>query len=357
MALALLALTVGPASAMEAPRIAVLPPENLTGRPVPLDEIHDQLVSALTERGVDVLPAPALEEFMARHRLRYTGGLSRELALAFADETDARAVLVTSIDLYDDRLPPKFGAVVRLVSADDEARIRWMDDVQAAGHEHRGLLGRLEIRELSVLLGEALDEIAELLAENLSSERTPRRRSGRVRFKPRKLYSAPLAPSSRQRPPRVAVVPFSNEGGSGQAGDIVALHFVRHLSRLGTVEVLEPGLVRQALLRGRIVREGGLSLPQTTLLRTLLDVDLILSGTVKDYHDSLGSTAVPRVSFTARGIDANSEQVVWTSMSYNDGDDGVFFFDAGTVHTAHRLASEMARAVVRAVDRRWRRSS
>ncbi len=31
-----------------------------------------------------------------------------------------------------------------------------------------------------------------------------------------------------------------------------------------------------------------------------------------------------------------TRQIVWTSASYNEGDDGVFFFNLGKVNTAHR---------------------
>jgi hypothetical protein len=41
---------------------------------------------------------------------------------------------------------------------------------------------------------------------------------------------------------------------------------------------------------------------------------------------------------------------MWSSISHNLGDDGVFFFDAGKVQTAHSLASAMVRAVVRTMQ-------
>ena len=42
-----------------------------------------------------------------------------------------------------------------------------------------------------------------------------------------------------------------------------------------------------------------------------------------------------------------TRQIVWSSSSYNEGDDGVFFFDLGKVNTAHGMASGMVRSVVR----------
>ena len=37
--------------------------------------------------------------------------------------------------------------------------------------------------------------------------------------------------------------------------------------------------------------------------------------------------------------------VVWSSESYNRGDEGVFFFDLGKVNTAHAMAIRMAESI------------
>jgi hypothetical protein len=126
----------------------------------------------------------------------------------------------------------------------------------------------------------------------------------------------------------------------------MALHFVERLARLPGVEVVEPGVVRQTLLKTRMIQEGGLSLAQADVLRAMLDVDLVVAGRVAEYQDLHGVLGAPLVEFAVQGIDAAKRQVVWTSFSYNRGDDGVFFFDSGRVYTAHALASKMAGAVV-----------
>jgi len=43
--------------------------------------------------------------------------------------------------------------------------------------------------------------------------------------------------------------------------------------------------------------------------------------------------------------------VIWVSRSYNDGEEGVFFFDVGRVNTAHDLASQMARKTIELMTR------
>ena len=96
--------------------------------------------------------------------------------------------------------------------------------------------------------------------------------------------------------------------------------------------------------------EGGLSLPQADILHAALDVDLVLTGIVTEYQDFIGGVGNPKVEFSTRVFDMKTRQIVWSSSSYNEGDDGVFFFNLGKVNTAHRMASGMVRSVVERMD-------
>ena len=107
------------------------------------------------------------------------------------------------------------------------------------------------------------------------------------------------------------------------------------------LQPLEPGVVREVLLRGRIVMEGGVSLETVRLLLGTLGADLVLAGEVLDYDDA----ATPKVNFSVTVLDRGSGEALWQSISHNQGDDGVFFFDAGRVSTAHDLTCRMAAAV------------
>ena len=114
----------------------------------------------------------------------------------------------------------------------------------------------------------------------------------------------------------------------------------------GSAEVLEPGVVREALLKARLVQEQGPSIPQADLLRALLDVDVVLFGEVIEYIEAGAGTAEPEIEFSIRAIDTARRQAIWSSASHGRGDDGVFFFERGRVPTAHELASEMARGLI-----------
>jgi hypothetical protein len=91
----------------------------------------------------------------------------------------------------------------------------------------------------------------------------------------------------------------------------------------------------------RIIIPEGISLSNTDALFAALNADLILAANVIDYQDYQGVFGNPKVDFFVQLIEKKSRSVVWSSVSYNQGDDGVFFFDRGKVNTAHAMASQM----------------
>ena len=87
----------------------------------------------------------------------------------------------------------------------------------------------------------------------------------------------------------------------------------------------------------------GISLANADALFATLNADLILAANVNEYLDYQGVFGNPKVDFFVQLIERKSRSVVWSSISYNEGDDGVFFFDLGRVNTAHAMASQMTR--------------
>src|SRR4030042_3569247 len=101
----------------------------------------------------------------------------------------------------------------------------------------------------------------------------------------------------------------------------------------------------------RIILEQGVSLVNAESIAGLLNADLILAGDVTDYEDYQGVWGKPKVSFSAQLIEKKSREVVWSSNSYNEGDEGVFFFDVGRVNTASAMVSQMAQLIGRMILR------
>jgi hypothetical protein len=145
---------------------------------------------------------------------------------------------------------------------------------------------------------------------------------------------------------KIAVVPFYNLSQKKNAGEIMALHFVRHLNRFKELWITEPGAVREKLLDLRIIMDDGISLAVADSVFERLDADLILTGRVLDYEETEGLKGTPLVDFSVLVIERNSRSVIWHSRSRNKGDQGVFLFDLGLLKSTDELANPMVGAVV-----------
>jgi len=325
--------------------IAVLPIYNLSATRAPLKDIRESLINRLKKMGVNIIDEEVFERVLAKHRIRYAGGIDLKEAKAFKEDAGAGAVLITSLELYNTVYPPKISLTSRLVSTDNTTSILWMKGIGLAGDDSPGVLGIGLIgnpREISEI---AVNRLAASLSEYLSGRQegtdTTRKRK---KFSPKVIYRSPIIDPEKKY--RVAVLPFNNVSERKYAGEIIAFQFARQLLPYGNFNVLEPGVVRQALLGLRVIMDDGLSLANADIVFSVVNADLILTGQVLDYQDYEGSTGTPKVDFSALLIERKSREVVWSSKSYNQGDDGVFFFDVGRVNTAHVMASEMASNIV-----------
>lgn len=329
-------------------RIAVFPVENLSGTVAPLKEIRLALIDNLKKQGIDVLGDEDLEKLMARHRIRYVGGIDREIAKAFMEETGIEGVLITSLELYSETNPPKIALTSRLVSTGDDPSILWIDGRGLAGDDSPGILGIGLIENPKILLEKAMKSILDSLTGYLTTRAEGRVGHGvKKKFQPKVSYRSPaLNPEKRYT---VAVIPFFNKSERKNAGEILVLHFIQQLKRFDHFNVIEPGIVRQELLSLRIIMEDGVSLANADALFAGLNADLILSGRVINYQDYQGVWGKPKVDFSAVVIERRSREVVWSSNSYNEGDDGVFFFDRGRVNTAYVMASQMTQLIGRMI--------
>ena len=290
-----------------------------------------------------VLPEETLEKFMARHRVRYTGGIDRITAKEFKDEVNSQGVLITSLELYNEVNPPKIALTSRLVSTGDDPVILWMDGVGLAGDDSPGILDLGLIEDPKTLQKKALSRLLDSLRESFSGRKESKGLEVKRKFRPKISFRSPVMEGKRKY--TVAVVPFFNRSDRKYGAEIMSLHFVRHLKEFEEFDVVEPGVVRQQFLSLRIVMDQGVSLADADAIFAMLNVDLVVTGQVLDYQDYQGSFGKPKVDFTAEVIERKSREVVWSSTSYNTGDDGVLFFDWGRVNTAYAMASQMVRSI------------
>ena len=335
-------------------RLAILPFDNLSGGPAPIDALRNELSAMLAERGVTLLDPEVLRGELAERRVRWVGGVDAGTARALWDRHRVNAVLVTHLDLVGGvDGPPRVGLSARLVgTGPDGARVLWATGFDMAGEERPGLLDLGLVHDPVVLTARALGRLSDELVAYLSTGEQPSvKRGTQRRFRPRAFHATPEVAPLGTEPLRVAVLPFSNDSTRRQAGEIVGYRTLSALVAIPGLTLVEPGEVRRVLLETRLIQEGGLTYAQAELLRGLLDVDLVVTGTVFDFSDPGTLDAAPVVGFTATGIDARRRQVAWVSFSYATGRDRVYFFNAGDIRTADRVADELIRGVLDAVRR------
>jgi hypothetical protein len=322
--------------------IAVLPLQNLSGAKAPLKKIQEYLENMVRQKGMRLVDEPVMQDFIKRHRLRYTAGIDVHLAQALREETGADAVLFSTLELYSERGVPKISLTAWLDMCSAQPRIIWMNSKSLSGDETPGLLDLGMIRDPDQLLAKVLADLFESWEPLLmpsASRQLQRHVDGAGKFRPQAYFrSEAFSPRRRYT---VAIMPFYNLSERKYAGELMELHFVRQLRKVANLTVIEPGELRQFLLRYRIIMEDGLSLAHAEVLFAKLGVDLLVTGKIFDYEDYGGMTGRPIVDFSVEVFSRQGNQTVWTSKSYTDGENGVFFFDVGKVYTAHNLAGHM----------------
>jgi TolB-like protein len=330
------------------PRVALFPLDNSSGAAAPMRDVGVQLEVALRKRGLDVVSGDIVEEFLARHRIRYTGGVDGETARRARDELDVEGILVGSVDLYQASGTPLFALTTRLVSADGDPAILWMDGASEAGNESPGLFNLGLVGTVQELELRAFERLSGSLASFLAGKASPFTVCpSDSRFSPQILSRYP--PSRSRERPSVAVLPFVNQTPQSNAGDVISLDIVRTLVAVDWLDVRDPGVVRSELLRHRVVMEGGVSYEAARIALGSMDVDFVVSGYVRSYDEAL-----PKVEFTVLALDTWANRIVWQSSSFDTGNEGVFFFDVGRIRTANALACRMVREVVDGMVAGWK---
>lgn len=321
--------------------VAVFPIENLSGAGIPAADITRLLESRLVASKVRLLPGTTLGDFLTRHRIRYAAGLDGVTAAALAKETGSDAALFVSVELSSTLVPPKIALTARLVTLGTPPAVVWADDVGLSGDDSPGLLGLGLVSDYSVLLARALDRLSSSLVRFIETGERPAdvRRAGK--FAPKVAFRSLTVEPGRVH--TVAVLPFFNLSDRRNAGEILALLFMRHLSAFDGFSIVDTGDVRRQLLQARIIMDGGISLADADVVAGTLEADFVLGGRVISYQDYEGGDAIPRVDFSTVLFDRKTRAIVWSSHQDNNGRDGVHFFERGRSMTAHVMATQMVR--------------
>jgi len=303
-------------NSMNAPRIAVLPAENLSGKPAPLKELRQALVRKVSGLRTAVLGEQELEQFMTRHRLRYTGGIDTVMAQALKEEARADAVLITALELYEESAPPKIALSSRLVTTEAMPRILWMETVAMSGDDTRKAFGLGIIENPRTLQDKAVSALLDSLALFLDGEAAGQKGENST-FRSKLSFRSPVAGRDLQE----ISVTFTRSSSFGEeTGKTVLIEAA--LSDLSS----KPVTVHYAVTGGTAVRgdnyeirDGALTFDPGELVKTFeLDIrhdgvntdcrtvemslknpeNAVLGGTTTHIHTIIDVDPEPSVTFT-----------------------------------------------------------
>jgi hypothetical protein len=161
-----------------------------------------------------------------------------------------------------------------------------------------------------------------------------------------------MAEGLPESPVRVAILPPSNLSADEDAPRVVHDALTNELLQIPGVEVVDPGLVRDAMRRARVFAPDLLDRQQRESLKGLLGVSYLLVGSIHEYG-TVGPTddPLPVVSIHLRFIHAATGRVLWSASLAREGDDGETVFGIGRVRSMDRLVRQVVHAMAASLRR------
>jgi TolB-like protein len=351
-----LSLGVAAASAQQRHVVALLPFENISGNVRSLAIVMPLLERAVRERGYELIPEQRLEPFLFRHQVRPTSLPSRRHIELMREELRADLAMLGSVTLYNDSAAnPQWGLSARMVTTGD-ATIVWARSAGLTGEEFTVALGLGTVKSGERLAGKTVDALVRSVPTAGAPFAVPS-----PQF-PGTLQRVPI-PSSvlgfvipfgfkagyRSRtlqaegPRRVAVLPFENRSERKGAARIVTDVFVTGLFQRGRFDVIDPGVVDDALAQIGAAPFGVVDQPTLEGLRDRIGADAVIVGTVYNYSEGIkqGGTTSPELEMDARMLDTATGTILWSAAHGRKGDDYEIFLEFGKARSAISLVEKV----------------
>ncbi len=277
-------------------KIVLLPLANYTGNPEASKLVIPAIERAFSERGIGLIGPSEIYPVLRKHRIRSIGMIGTSSAKAIAAEYDVEYLLIGSVDYYSGDDYPAIGISLRLF---DIAIMRpvWAASSQLFAGKNTGFLGKDGVSSLDALVSKAADDVTADFYDH------PELGTAAVDFEPQ-IY---------------AIIPFDEQDPDQQAGQLISNSMLAHLIRQG-LYVVEPGAIREILLRSGRSPRGEIEYKLIDLLHDSLMVDFIITGAVEKFEaNEPGTTSTSaKISLTARIIDTATRKI--TSSTFVNGE-------------------------------------
>jgi TolB-like protein len=158
----------------------------------------------------------------------------------------------------------------------------------------------------------------------------------------------------------VALLPFENLSGRRAAGRVVVNVFISRLVQKSPYGVVEPGEVRDQLIRHRVRYLEAMGMETMSKLGRAVGADYLLLGTVVDYREGIKGDFPPRVDVHIRVVDVEEARIVWAGKASMTGDDSLIALDFGKIRSIIPLVEKASGHIIarmvrqRGEKREWR---
>lgn len=141
----------------------------------------------------------------------------------------------------------------------------------------------------------------------------------------------------------VAVMPFEDLSGRVDVGEAFTRVFLAELVRSGTVEVVDPGTLNEAVDRLRLRTTMTMTHAEMKSLADSVPCTHLLFGSVLDAGTVRSADGdLPSVAATLRLVEASSGRIVWACDHSRTGEDNETLFGWGRERSRDRLLGQLA---------------
>lgn len=268
--------------------IVLLPLANYTGNPEAPKLVIPAIERAFSERGIALIGPSEIYPVLRKHRIRTIGMIGPSSARTIAAEYGVDYLIIGSVDYYSAGDVPAIGLSLRLFNI-SAMRPVWATSVNISSGKDTGFLGKDGISSLEALVSKAVDDVTADFYDYLELGKAV------VDVEPQ-IY---------------AIIPFDEQDPNQQAGQLISNSMLAHLIRQGFY-VVEPGAIREILLRSGRSPRGEIEYKLIDLLHDSLMVDFIITGAVEKFEANEPGTpsTSAKISLTARIIDAATRKIV-----------------------------------------------
>ncbi|MFH7835554.1 MAG: hypothetical protein QXL51_03050 [Candidatus Aenigmatarchaeota archaeon] len=304
-------------------KIAIMPFENYSEDKNALNLVMPLIRKELEIKGFFLIDEENVNKFMVKERLRYSDGISSEIAKKMHKELNVDVIMVGCINSFS-VTKPEIGLTAKLINASDGS-ILWANHASAQGEDFVGILGLGKIDNIEKLA----EKIVKMLFNSIS------------------LNSFQKEIESTYK---IMIIPFYNRTKIKNAGMIVTNLFIVEMLKNKDFIPLELGETKKLMINLKIRKKGEIDSEKLKALSEFAKIDGILVGSVDIYKEKTESLP-PEVSICVRVLDIRKNKLVWSDCDSYQGDEGIIFFDWGKINTVENTAYKLIKKILKRMDK------